>query len=84
MPDVKTVIEPLVNVTAPTVSEAPLNCNVPPLIVTAPASARTVVPLETKVPALIFVPPVYVFVPANTNTPVPALVRLPEPENTPE
>ena len=57
------VIDPLVNVTAPTVSMLSPKYNVPPLIVTAPVSAKTVPVVElalsnVKVPALTFVPPV--------------------------
>ena len=57
------MIEPLVKVTAPTVSVASFNCNVPPLTVTAPESAKTVPVVladwsNINVPSLTFVPPV--------------------------
>ena len=57
------MIDPLVNVTAPTVSVESPKYNVPPLIVTAPVSAKTVPVLvlaksNVKVPPLTFVPPV--------------------------
>ena len=58
-----TVIDPLVNVTAATVSVASFNCKVPPFTVTAPLLDNTVpidapVPSKIKVPADTVVPPV--------------------------
>ena len=53
---------PAVKVKAPIVSVKSFNCNVPPLIITAPVSANTVPVVlpdwsNIKVPALVFVSP---------------------------
>ena len=71
------VIEPLDNVTAPTVSLCVFISKVPPDTAIEPVSANTLSAPKAIVPALIVVPPVYVLLPDSVKVPEPCLIRLP-------
>ena len=77
------VTVPPVCVNAPTVSAKPPRSKVPPLTVTAPASARRLLAPSRRVPALMVVPPVWVVSEDSVTVPAPALTSEPAPPSAP-